>query len=63
MSRMEPRARVVVVGAGIVGCALADELTRRGWDGVVVVDAGLLPVTGGSISHAPGLVFQTRMRS
>ena len=56
---MESRARVVVVGAGIVGCALADELTRRGWDGVVVVDTGPLPVTGGSTSHAPGLVFQT----
>ncbi|MBW3592143.1 MAG: FAD-dependent oxidoreductase [Actinobacteria bacterium] len=56
---MEARARVVVVGAGIVGCALADELTRRGWDGVVVVDAGPLPAPGGSTSHAPGLVFQT----
>ena len=56
---MESRARVVVVGAGIVGCALADELTRRGWDGVVVVDSGELPAPGGSTSHAPGLVFQT----
>jgi dimethylglycine oxidase len=56
---MTERARVVVIGAGIVGCSLADELCRRGWDGVVVVDQGPLPATGGSTSHAPGLVFQT----
>ncbi|MFC7327114.1 GcvT family protein [Marinactinospora rubrisoli] len=51
--------RVVVIGAGIVGCALADELTARGWTNVTVVDQGPLFATGGSSSHAPGLVFQT----
>ena len=51
--------RVVVIGAGIVGCSLADELTERGWTDVTVVDQGPLPATGGSSSHAPGLVFQT----
>ena len=51
--------RVVVIGAGIVGCALADELTERGWTDVTVVDQGPLFATGGSSSHAPGLVFQT----
>ncbi|MFG2001164.1 FAD-dependent oxidoreductase [Spirillospora sp. NPDC048911] len=50
--------RVVVIGAGIVGCATADELTRRGWTGVTVLDRGPLYETGGSTSHAPGLVFQ-----
>ncbi|MEO3872276.1 FAD-dependent oxidoreductase [Nonomuraea sp. B12E4] len=53
------RPRLVVVGAGIVGCALADELTERGWTDVTVVDQGPLFTTGGSSSHAPGLVFQT----
>jgi dimethylglycine oxidase len=52
-------SRVVIVGAGIVGCALADELTERGWHDVTVVDQGPLFTTGGSTSHAPGLVFQT----
>ncbi len=52
-------ARVVIIGAGIVGANLADELTERGWDRVTVVDQGPLPLTGGSTSHAPGLVFQT----
>jgi dimethylglycine oxidase len=50
--------RVVVIGAGIVGCALADELTARGWTDVTVLDQGLLPRPGGSTGHAPGLVFQ-----
>ncbi|WP_197383613.1 GcvT family protein [Mycolicibacterium mengxianglii] len=51
--------KVVVIGAGIVGTSLADELTARGWPDVTVVDRGPLFATGGSTSHAPGLVFQT----
>ena len=51
--------RVVIVGAGIVGCALADELTARGWTRVTVLDQGGPERTGGSTSHASGLVFQT----
>ncbi|MFI7011078.1 FAD-dependent oxidoreductase [Streptomyces sp. NPDC050145] len=51
--------RVVVIGAGIVGCSLADELTARGWSDVTVLEQGPLPAPGGSTSHAPGLVFQT----
>ncbi|WP_336051046.1 GcvT family protein [Streptomyces sp. CA2R101] len=53
------RSRVVVIGAGIVGCSLADELTARGWTEVTVLDQGPLPAPGGSTSHAPGLVFRT----
>ncbi|MFJ5100199.1 FAD-dependent oxidoreductase [Streptomyces sp. NPDC088554] len=51
--------RVVIIGAGIVGCSLADELTARGWTDVTVLDQGPLPAPGGSTSHAPGLVFRT----
>ncbi|MER6841538.1 GcvT family protein [Streptomyces platensis] len=54
-----PSSRVVVIGAGIVGCSLADELTARGWTDVTVLEQGPLPAPGGSTSHAPGLVFQT----
>ncbi|AJE81856.1 putative dehydrogenase [Streptomyces albus] len=50
--------RVVIIGAGVVGAALADELSHRGWTEITVVDQGPLPATGGSSSHAPGLVFQ-----
>src|SRR5689334_15497332 len=55
---MSTSPRVVIIGAGVVGTNLADELTARGVDQVTVVDQGPLPLTGGSTSHAPGLVFQ-----
>jgi glycine cleavage system aminomethyltransferase T/glycine/D-amino acid oxidase-like deaminating enzyme len=51
--------RTVIIGAGVVGAALADELSALGWTDITVVDQGDLPETGGSSSHAPGLVFQT----
>jgi len=51
--------KVVIIGAGIVGTSLADELTCRGCTDVTVVDRGPMFTTGGSTSHAPGLVFQT----
>ncbi|MBV9844657.1 MAG: GcvT family protein [Kutzneria sp.] len=50
--------RVVIIGAGVVGAALADELSCRGWRDITVVERGRLPESGGSSSHAPGLVFQ-----
>jgi glycine cleavage system aminomethyltransferase T/glycine/D-amino acid oxidase-like deaminating enzyme len=52
-------ARVVIIGAGIVGTNLADELVARGWNDITVVEQGPLDMPGGSTSHAPGLVFQT----
>ncbi len=52
------RARAVVIGAGIAGCSVAYHLTKLGWRDVVVVEQGPLFETGGSTSHAPGLVFQ-----
>ena len=51
--------RVVIIGAGIVGTNLADELASRGWTDITVIDQGPLDMPGGSTSHAPGLVFQT----
>jgi glycine cleavage system T protein len=51
-------ARAVIVGAGIAGASVAYHLTRQGWTDLVIVDQGPLWETGGSTSHAPGLVFQ-----
>ncbi|KEF54687.1 uncharacterized protein A1O9_09129 [Exophiala aquamarina CBS 119918] len=51
--------RVVIIGAGIVGTNVADELVSRGWTDITVVEQGPLDMPGGSTSHAPGLVFQT----
>jgi heterotetrameric sarcosine oxidase gamma subunit len=48
--------KIVIIGGGIVGCSLADELTERGWTDVTVLEQGPLPAPGGSTSHAPGLV-------
>ncbi len=56
---MRDHARLVVIGAGIVGCSTVYHLTRMGWKDIAVLDQGPLFDTGGSTSHAPGLVFQT----
>ncbi len=53
------RASLVIVGAGIVGCTVAWHLARRGWTDIVLLEQGPFPATGGSTSHAPGMVFQT----
>jgi glycine cleavage system aminomethyltransferase T/glycine/D-amino acid oxidase-like deaminating enzyme len=58
VSDLPSRARVVIVGAGIVGVSAAYELTKRGVSDVVVIDRGDLFRAGGSTSHAPGGVFQ-----
>jgi glycine cleavage system aminomethyltransferase T/glycine/D-amino acid oxidase-like deaminating enzyme len=56
---MNSRADLVVIGAGIVGCSTVHRLAELGWRNIVVVDQGPLFNTGGSTSHAPGLIFQT----
>ena len=52
------RARAVIIGVGIAGCSVAYHLAKLGWRDIVVLDQGPLFETGGSTSHAPGLVFQ-----
>lgn len=56
---MRTQAELVIIGAGIVGCSAAYHLSQMGWKDIVVIDKGPLFETGGSTSHAPGLVFQT----
>ncbi|KAB1660340.1 FAD-dependent oxidoreductase [Pseudoclavibacter chungangensis] len=51
--------KTVIIGAGIVGANLADELVARGWDDITVLEQGPLDIPGGSTSHAPGLVYST----
>ena len=47
-------ARLVIVGAGIVGHSAAYHLVQMGWRDVRVVDKGDLVENDGSTSHAPG---------
>ncbi len=56
---MRQEANLVIIGAGIVGASAAYHLTKLGWRDIIVIDKGPLFETGGSTSHAPGLVFQT----
>ncbi|MCY3987749.1 MAG: FAD-dependent oxidoreductase, partial [Gammaproteobacteria bacterium] len=52
---MKSRAKVVVIGGGVVGCAALYHLARKGWgDDVVLVEKGEL--TSGSTWHAAGLL-------
>src|SRR5688500_11516619 len=50
-------ARVVVIGAGIVGNSVVHHLARLGWRDIVQVDQGPLPNPGGSTGHASNFIF------
>jgi glycine cleavage system aminomethyltransferase T/glycine/D-amino acid oxidase-like deaminating enzyme len=52
------RARVVIVGGGIIGSSIAYHLTRAGETDVVLLERGQL--TNGTTWHAAGLVSQVR---
>lgn len=56
---MSTSPRVVVIGAGVVGVNIADELAQLGWTNTLVLEKGPLNLPGGSTSHAPGVVFAT----
>lgn len=55
---MDEQARIVIIGAGIVGCSTAYHLAELGWRDIVVLEQGPLGQNWGSTSHAPGLMFQ-----
>ena len=59
MSEVPAKAKVVVIGAGIVGNCLVGHLTRLGWTDMVLIDKGPLPNPGGSTGHASNFIFPT----
>ena len=59
MSSLPAQARVVVIGAGIVGNSMAYHLARLGWKDIVLIDKGRLPNPGGSTGHASNFIFLT----
>ena len=52
------RARVVIVGGGVIGCSIAYHLIKIGWQDVVLLERKQL--TCGTTWHAAGLVGQLR---
>lgn len=59
MSDVPQKAKVVVIGAGIVGNCLVGHLARLGWTDMVLIDKGSLPNPGGSTGHASNFIFPT----
>lgn len=57
MSTVPAHARVVVIGAGIVGNSVVYHLARLGWRDIVQIDKGPLPNPGGSTGHASNFLF------
>ncbi|MEM8863122.1 MAG: FAD-dependent oxidoreductase, partial [Chloroflexota bacterium] len=51
---MTEQAKVVIIGGGIVGSAIAYHLVKFGWKDIMLLDKGALPENDGSSSHAPG---------
>ncbi|EWT00751.1 FAD-dependent oxidoreductase [Intrasporangium oryzae NRRL B-24470] len=58
MTALPDRARVVVIGGGVIGCSVAYHLTQLGWTDVVLLEQGSLSC--GTTWHAAGLVGQLR---
>jgi heterotetrameric sarcosine oxidase gamma subunit len=52
------RARVVVIGGGIIGASVAYHLTKLGWTDLLLLEQGRL--SSGTTWHAAGLVGQLR---
>src|SRR5512141_2270102 len=48
------RARVVVIGGGVIGCSVAYHLAHMGWKDVVLLERDRL--TSGTTWHAAGLM-------
>ncbi len=57
---LPPRARVVIIGGGAVGCSIAYHLTKEGEKDVLLLEKSGL--THGATWHAAGLVGQLRSK-
>ncbi len=58
VAELPSRARVVIVGGGVIGTSVAYHLPRLGWTDVLLLEQGRL--SGGTTRHAAGLVGPLR---
>lgn len=58
MVDLPSKARVVIIGGGVIGCSVAYHLTKKGWSDVVLLERKQL--TSGTTWHAAGLIAQLR---
>ena len=58
MTNLPNKARVVIIGGGVIGCSVAYHLTKLGWKDVVLLERKQL--TSGTTWHAAGLIAQLR---
>ena len=58
-SDLPARARVVIVGGGVIGCSIAYHLAHLGWTDVVLLERHEL--TAGTTWHAAGLITSAGM--
>jgi 4-methylaminobutanoate oxidase (formaldehyde-forming) len=58
MSDLPEKARVVIIGGGVIGCSVAYHLAKLGWKDVVLLERKQL--TSGTTWHAAGLIAQLR---
>src|SRR3978361_708601 len=57
MASVPSSARVVIIGAGIVGNSLVQHLARLGRRYIVQIEQGTMPNPGGSTGHASNFIF------
>ncbi len=55
---IQNKARVVIIGGGVIGCSVAYHLAKLGWKDVVLLERKQL--TSGTTWHAAGLIAQLR---
>jgi len=58
MTDLPNKARVVIIGGGVIGCSVAYHLAKLGWTDVVLLERKQL--TSGTTWHAAGLIGQLR---